>query len=86
MTFSCDPAAIRTQDPQLRRLLLYPAELPDLPHSFLRHQNIDFTKISAKVTHLAQSSKKYNQLFWIEDLGRVQQQVQNWQKCIKNLL
>ena len=27
--FFSDPAAIRTQDPQLRRLLLYPAELPD---------------------------------------------------------
>ena len=25
-----DPAGIRTRDPQLRRLLLYPAELPDL--------------------------------------------------------
>ena len=28
----CDPVGIRTQDPQLRRLLLYPAELPDHPH------------------------------------------------------
>ena len=27
----CDPVGIRTQDPQLRRLLLYPAELPDHP-------------------------------------------------------
>ena len=26
---TCDPVGIRTQDPQLRRLLLYPAELPD---------------------------------------------------------
>ena len=26
----CDPEAIRTPDPQLRRLLLYPTELPDL--------------------------------------------------------
>ena len=26
----CDPEGIRTPDPQLRRLLLYPAELPDL--------------------------------------------------------
>ena len=25
----CDPGAIRTRDPQLRRLLLYPAELRD---------------------------------------------------------
>lgn len=25
----CDPVGIRTQDPQLRRLLLYPTELPD---------------------------------------------------------
>ena len=29
--FLCDPVGIRTQDPQLRRLLLYPAELPDRP-------------------------------------------------------
>ena len=26
----CDPEGIRTPDPQLRRLLLYPAQLPDL--------------------------------------------------------
>ena len=26
---SCDPGGIRTHDPQLRRLLLYPTELPD---------------------------------------------------------
>ena len=29
--YHCDPVGIRTQDPQLRRLLLYPAELPDRP-------------------------------------------------------
>ena len=29
--FYGDQAGIRTQDPQLRRLLLYPAELPDRP-------------------------------------------------------
>ena len=28
-TFNGDPARIRTWDPQLRRLLLYPTELPD---------------------------------------------------------
>jgi hypothetical protein len=28
-TLVCDPGGIRTHDPQLRRLLLYPAELPD---------------------------------------------------------
>ncbi len=28
-TFYCDPGGIRTHDPQLRRLLLYPAELRD---------------------------------------------------------
>ena len=28
---SCDSAEIRTRDPQLRRLLLYPAELPNHP-------------------------------------------------------
>ena|GEM_PF-5375783 len=27
----CDSVGIRTQDPQLRRLLLYPAELPNHP-------------------------------------------------------
>ncbi len=27
--FLCDPGGIRTHDPQLRRLLLYPAELRD---------------------------------------------------------
>ena len=27
--FFSDPVGIRTRDPQLRRLLLYPAELPD---------------------------------------------------------
>jgi hypothetical protein len=26
----CDPDWIRTNDPQLRRLMLYPAELPNL--------------------------------------------------------
>ncbi len=30
--FLCDPVGIRTQDPQLRRLLLYPAELLDHPY------------------------------------------------------
>jgi hypothetical protein len=29
-TILCDPGGIRTHDQQLRRLLLYPAELPDL--------------------------------------------------------
>jgi hypothetical protein len=28
LAFSCDPGGIRTHDPQLRRLLLYPTELP----------------------------------------------------------
>ena len=27
--YESDPVGIRTRDPQLRRLLLYPAELPD---------------------------------------------------------
>lgn len=27
-----DSVGVRTQDPQLRRLLLYPAELPDHPY------------------------------------------------------
>ena len=29
MTAFCDPDWIRTNDPQLRRLMLYPTELPD---------------------------------------------------------
>lgn len=28
-TICCDPDEIRTHDPQFRRLLLYPTELPD---------------------------------------------------------
>ncbi len=34
----CDPVGIRTRDPQLRRLLLYPAELPDLVGMRLSHE------------------------------------------------
>ena len=33
-----DPVGIRTRDPQLRRLLLYPAELPDLVGMRLSHE------------------------------------------------
>ena len=29
LSLGCDSVGIRTQDPQLRRLLLYPAELPN---------------------------------------------------------
>ena len=38
-----DPVGIRTRDPQLRRLLLYPAELPDLVGmrlSYERHLSV----------------------------------------------
>ena len=35
----CDPVGIRTQDPQLRRLLLYPAELRD-PDSSLPRRTV----------------------------------------------
>ena len=38
---SCDPGGIRTHDPQLRRLLLYPAELPDQTHIFFRFNMAD---------------------------------------------
>ena len=38
--FCCDPVGIRTQDPQLRRLLLYPAELPDLSRFNLKRMQI----------------------------------------------
>ena len=40
----CDPVGIRTQDPQLRRLLLYPAELPD--QSIKTRQNLTVKEIS----------------------------------------
>ena len=33
-----DPAGIRTRDPQLRRLLLYPAELPDLTNWYAKEE------------------------------------------------
>ena len=36
-----DPGGIRTHDPQLRRLLLYPAELPDQTHIFFRFNMAD---------------------------------------------
>ncbi len=42
----CDLGGIRTHDPQLRRLLLYPAELPNL-----------FRKSSAKVRFFIETSK-----------------------------
>ena len=35
----CDPDWIRTNDPQLRRLMLYPTELPD---QFCRAKLINF--------------------------------------------
>ena len=44
----CDPGGIRTHDPQLRRLLLYPAELPDQSlHFGVRHGLM--SKVDAKV-------------------------------------
>ena len=47
----CDPGGIRTHDPQLRRLLLYPAELRD-----------HFSKKSfAKVRDFLQLSNTYRQ-------------------------
>ena len=42
-----DPDGIRTHDPQLRRLLLYPAELPDRP----------YVKTHAKVQQKVKSEK-----------------------------
>ena len=38
--FIYDPGEIRTHDPQFRRLLLYPAELPD--HLVCPQQNINY--------------------------------------------
>ena len=49
--FYGDRDGIRTQDPQLRRLLLYPAELPDLPLFS------GYLKIVAKIMLLAQKTK-----------------------------
>ena len=43
----CDPVGIRTQDPQLRRLLLYPAELPD--HRFCVCKDINFIDTCVKI-------------------------------------
>ena len=48
-----DPVGIRTRDPQLRRLLLYPAELPDprvlqrFAYTFARQKTYVGTLISA---------------------------------------
>ena len=43
-----DPGGIRTHDPQLRRLLLYPAELPD--RSLCRFRSVgQISKVGAKV-------------------------------------
>ena len=47
----CDPDWIRTNDPQLRRLMLYPAELPDHAgcHPFARAAaKIIFSTIASK--------------------------------------
>ena len=41
-----DPVGIRTQDPQLRRLLLYPAELPN--HRFCECKDINFIDTCVK--------------------------------------
>jgi hypothetical protein len=40
----CDPGATRTPDPQLRRLLLYPTELPDREELI-----IDYFLLSIKI-------------------------------------
>ncbi len=45
-----DPVGIRAQDPQLRRLLLYPAELPD-------QTSVSFS--SAKLVTISQLSKSF---------------------------
>jgi hypothetical protein len=37
---NCDPDRIRTCDPQLRRLLLYPTELPDLLRAAKLRKNL----------------------------------------------
>ena len=48
----CDPDRIRTCDPQLRRLLLYPAELPDQSFQFVVRRADD------------ESGCKDNAFFW----------------------
>ena len=45
-----DPVGIRTRDPQLRRLLLYPAELPDLVGMRLSHERRLFCCIYTRKT------------------------------------
>ncbi len=42
-----DPVGIRTRDPQLRRLLLYPAELPDLSSECATRKKTRFASFSA---------------------------------------
>ena len=64
--FLCDPVGIRTRDPQLRRLLLYPAELPDRPK---RTERRELSRISAaKVLNICETYKfsayKFYLLTW----------------------
>ena len=56
-----DPGGIRTHDPQLRRLLLYPAELPDhLLNLFSRAQRyINSFEIAKKCSELNLFLRRY---------------------------
>ena len=59
MTLLCDPGGIRTHDPQLRRLLLYPAELLDLPRFFEPLWLVQYCFASAKLM-ISFYSAKFN--------------------------
>ena len=58
--YACDPAGIRTQDPQLRRLLLYPAELPDQFSVALEGSLQKSLHSSCKVSDFSVSGKIYS--------------------------
>ena len=68
--FSCDPVGIRTQDPQLRRLLLYPAELPD--RTFIFAFFAMEAKVGAKIVFfvVTASEKAILASFFLDDVRR----------------
>ena len=54
--FKGDPVGIRTRDPQLRRLLLYPAELPDQSLDFFQVVNSNGARLDFGVQICPQDS------------------------------
>ena len=65
---ACDSAGIRTRDPQLRRLLLYPAELPNpTALAVLRHrlQQCLYQRLDARLGRVTYAA--VNQLAVLEE-------------------